>query len=198
MAGCELVRDPDVGELLAHALADDPDRAFENVVRTYQDRIVSYLVRYLGDSGRAEEVAQDVFVRAYRALKTYDAARIRSLRLRSWLYAIASNLARNAVRGKRLSLVGLEHDDGRPRALADRSPSPQERAELREDWQRLGEAIERLSPKLRGAFVLRYVEELSYDEIAEALAQPVGTVKASAHRGLLAVRASVKEAGEAG
>ena len=64
----------DVGELLAHALADDLDRAFEQVVRAYQDRIVSAVARALGDPARAEEVAQDVFVRAYRALQTYRSA----------------------------------------------------------------------------------------------------------------------------
>ena len=183
----------EVGELLAHALADDLDMAFEQVVRTYQDRIVSVVARTLGDSPRAEEIAQDVFVRAYRALQTWDRPRIRKLRLRSWLYAIAFNLMRNAVRGKRVRTVGLEHEDGSPRAIADTAPSPEARAELQDDWKRVRAAIAALSPKLRDAFVLRYVEELSYDEIADALSQPVGTVKASAHRGLMAVRDYLEE-----
>jgi RNA polymerase sigma-70 factor, ECF subfamily len=182
----------EVGELLAHALADDLDSAFEQVVRTYQDRIVSMVARALGDVQRAEEVAQDVFVRAYRALQTYDRPRIRALRLRAWLYAIAINLVRNAVRGKRLRVVGLEHEDGKPRAIADRAPSPEAWLELSDDLQRVRAAIVKLSTKLKSAFVLRYIEELSYDEIAETLAQPVGTVKASAHRGLMAVRATLE------
>lgn len=183
----------EVGELLAHCLADDLDLCFERVVHTYQDRIVNLATRSLRDAQRAEEVAQDVFVRAYRALQTYDRPRIRKLHLRAWLFAIAMNLIRNAVRGKRLHIVGLEREDGSPRAIADGSPTPQERIEETEDWQRVGDAIERLSPKLRDAFVLRYVEELSYDEIATALEQPVGTVKANAHRGLMAVRAFLEE-----
>ena len=183
----------EVGELLAHALADDIDLAFEQVVRTYQDRIVSVAARALGDPSRAEEVAQDVFVRAYRALQTWDRPRIRKLRLRSWLYAIALNLVRNAVRGKRMRTVGLEHEDGSPRPISDPAPSPETLAERSDDWRRVHAAIARLSPKLRDAFVLRYVEELSYDEIADALEQPVGTVKASAHRGLMAVRNFLEE-----
>ena len=123
----------EVGELLAHALADDLDMAFEQVVRTYQDRIVSVVSRSLGDSPRAEEIAQDVFVRAYRALQTWDRPRIRKLRLRSWLYAIAFNLTRNAVRGKRARTVGLEHEDGSPRAIKDTAPSPEAQAEIQED-----------------------------------------------------------------
>ena len=183
----------EVGELLAHALADDVDLAFEGVVRTYQDRIVSVAARSIGDRQRAEEIAQDVFVRAYRALRTYDRPRIRKLRLRSWLYAITLNLIRNAVRGKRLRTVGLERDDGSPRPIADAQPTPELHAEMREDWQYVGHAIAQLSPKLRDAFVLRYVEELSYDEIADALSQPVGTVKANAHRGLMNVRVFLEE-----
>lgn len=183
----------EVGELLAHCLADDLDSCFEQVVRTYQDRIVNLAARALTDRQRAEEVAQDVFVRAYRALQTYDRPRIRKLKLRAWLYAITVNLVRNAVRGKRLRFVGLEHEDGSPRAIPDTAPLPERRVEQTDDWQHVGSAIARLSPKLRDAFVLRYVDELSYDEIAEALSQPVGTVKANAHRGLMAVRASLEE-----
>jgi RNA polymerase sigma-70 factor (ECF subfamily) len=183
----------EVGDFLAHALADDVDLAFEQVVRTYQDRILSVAARALGDRQRAEEVAQDVFVRAYRALQTYDRPRIRKLRLRSWLYAITLNLVRNAVRGKRLRVVGLERDDGSPRPIADTKPTPESHAEIREEWQSVGAAIASLSSKLRDAFVLRYVEELSYDEIADALSQPVGTVKANAHRGLMNVRAFLEE-----
>ncbi|MGH7716377.1 MAG: RNA polymerase sigma factor, partial [Vulcanimicrobiaceae bacterium] len=131
--------------------------------------------------------------RAYRALRTYDRPRIRKLRLRSWLYAITLNLIRNAVRGKRLLVVGLERDDGSPRPIADTKPTPESQVEIREEWQYVGGAIARLSPKLRDAFVLRYVEELSYDEIADALSQPVGTVKANAHRGLMQVRDFLEE-----
>lgn len=182
----------EVGELLAHALADDLDLAFERVVRTYQDRIASAAARALGDTARAEEVAQDVFVRAYRALRTYDRRRIRALRLRAWLFAIAMNLIRNAARRKRTPTVALQHEHGATRALADPAPSPATLVERHDDWERVQYAIRTLSPKLHDAFVLRYVEELSYDEIAAALDQPVGTVKANAHRGLVAVRASLE------
>jgi len=183
----------ELGELLALSLADDLDLAFEQVVRTYQDRIVSLAARMLRDPQRAEEVAQDVFVRAFRALRTYDRARVRKLRLRPWLYAIAMNLIRNATRGKHLQVVALERDDGSPRPIADRAPPPDAQIEDKEDWEHVRTAIASLSPRLRDAFALRYVEELSYDEIAEALDQPVGTVKANAHRGLMAVRAFLEE-----
>lgn len=180
--------DPDVA--LAAALAGDLDRAFERLVIAYRVRIVTFVARMLHDDARAEDVAQDVFVRAYRALQTYSAARRESLRLRPWLYAIARNLTRNAFRDAPPPSESLEFEDGEARAaLLDAEPGPEGLVLRAEAWQSVGDAVSRLSPALRPAFVMRYLDDLSYDEIAESLEQPVGTVKASAHRGLLAVRA---------
>ena len=184
--------DPDA--LLAYALARDVDRAFERVVIAYRAQIVSFVARMLRDDARAEDVAQDVFVRAYGALRSYPAERRAALRLRSWLYAIAHNLTRNAFRDAPPATDPLDYDDGSPRAaLLDDRPGPETLVLHAERWESLSRAIARLSPALRPAFVMRYVDELSYDEIAGVLGQPVGTVKASAHRGLLAVRAFVEK-----
>ncbi|GAC1616415.1 MAG: RNA polymerase sigma factor RpoE [Candidatus Elarobacter sp.] len=192
-AACALAA-PDQDALLAGALADDLERAFEHLVVAYRDRVVTFVARMLGDTARAEDVAQDVFVRAYRALQTYPAERRASLRLRSWLYAIAHNLTRNAIRDAPPPSDPLDYDDGAPRvALLDPRPSPETLVLRAEAWDAVGDAIARLSPAQRAAFVMRYVDDLSYDEIAESLDQPVGTVKASAHRGLLAVRAYLEK-----
>jgi RNA polymerase sigma-70 factor (ECF subfamily) len=89
--------------------------------------------------------------------------------------------------------VPIEHEDGAPRAeLTDPQAGPEQLALREEAWTSIGDAIARLSPALRAAFVMRYVDELPYDEIAQSLDQPVGTVKASAHRGLMAVRAQLE------
>ena len=185
---------PDPDTLLAGALARDLDRSFERLVIAYRSRIVDFVARMLHDDARAEDVAQDVFVRAYRALQTYPEERTMSLRLRSWLYAIAHNLTRNAVRDAPPRSDSLDFDDGEPRAaLADPDPGPEEALLRAAAWDSVASAIARLSPALRPAFVMRYVDELSYDEIAASLEQPVGTVKASAHRGLLAVRAYLEK-----
>ena len=191
-AAAAIVPEPDA--VLAGALAHDLDRAFEHVVIAYRVRIVSFVNRMLHDPARAEDVAQDAFVRAYRALQTYAPERRAALRLRSWLYAIAHNLVRNAVRDAPPPSDPLEYDDGEPRgAVADAGPSPEELVLRTEAWSSVDAAIARLSPALRPAFVMRYVDELSYDEIAASLEQPVGTVKASAHRGLMAVRAYLEK-----
>lgn len=179
--------------MLAAALAKDLDRSFERLVIAYREPVVSFVARMLRDDARAEDVAQDVFVRAYRALQTYPSERRAALRLRSWLYAIAHNLTRNAVRDGAPPTDPLEYDDGAPRAaLIDPEPGPEDVALRARSWEAIRDAIERLSPTLRAAFVLRYVEELSYDEIAATLERPVGTVKASAHRALMAVRAHLE------
>ncbi len=186
---------PDDGDaVLAVALARDLDRSFERLVIAYRARIVTFVARMLHDEARAEDVAQDVFVRAYRALQAYPAERRAALRLRSWLYAIAHNLTRNAFRDAPPPSDSLEYDDGAPRAgLVDSGPGPDQLVLRAEAWDSIGDAIARLSAALRPAFVLRYVDELSYEEIAESLDQPIGTVKASAHRGLLAVRAHLEK-----
>lgn len=183
----------DANAALAGALALDVDRAFEDVVIAYRSQIVTFVARMLHDDARAEDVAQDVFVRAHRALHSYPPERRAELRLRSWLLAIAHNLTRNAVRDAPPLSDPLDYDDGAPRAaIADTTASPDDVVARAETWQSIGDAVARLTPALRGAFVMRYVDDLSYDEIAETLGQPIGTVKASAHRGLLAVRAQLE------
>jgi RNA polymerase sigma-70 factor (ECF subfamily) len=175
---------------LAAALARDLDAAFEAFVIAYRQRIVNFVARMLADNARAEDVTQDVFVRAYNALHSYSAERRAALRLRSWIYAIAHNLTRNAVRDAPPRADSLEFDDGpeRSAAVVDRQPGPDAVAARHETWQEIRAAIGRLSPRIRPAYVMRYLDDLSYEEIAQALNQPVGTVKASAHRAALAVR----------
>ncbi len=189
---CEVTA-PDADADLVQALAHDLERSFERVVIAYRAEVVSFVARMLRDDARAEDVAQDVFVRAYRALQTYPVQRRAALRLRSWLFAIAHNLTRNAFRDAPPASDSLEYDDGAARPLLDGRPGPEQLVLRSEAWGYVDDAVARLSPALRAAFVLRYVDELSYDEIAETLDQPIGTVKASAHRGLLAVRAYLEK-----
>ncbi|GAC1432119.1 MAG: RNA polymerase sigma factor SigW [Candidatus Velthaea sp.] len=184
-------RAPDAA--LASALARDLERAFEPLVIAYRERIVTFVARMLHDDARAEDIAQDVFVRAYRALQSYPPERRAALRLRSWLYAIAHNLTRNAVRDTAPPGDALEREDGTLRAgLDEAAPGPEEIVLKAETRASIDASIAALSAALRPAFVMRYIDELSYDEIAHVLQAPLGTVKASAHRGLLAVRARLE------
>ena len=180
---------------LAARLAHDLDGAFEVLVLTHQDRLYSVALRLLGDARDAEEVAQDAFVRAYRAMATWDAARIREVRLRAWLASIVVNLARNRRRNaadrrppaalEQLLDAGLQPAEG----LRQAPETAALRAATARDWtERLG----RCPAAQRVAVVLRHVDGLSYEEIAEALGRPVGTVKAQVHRGLANLRAQLE------
>lgn len=180
-------------EGLPDALAADLDGTFERVVLTYQGRIFAFALGLCGDRRDAEEIAQDAFVRAYGALRGYDAARIRALALRPWLYRIALNVARNRARGKRPALVPLEPDDPTDRPttpflVADEREHPEAQAERRELGAALGVLVLALPARYRAAVILRHVEGLPYPEVAAILEQPLGTVKANVHRGVQRLR----------
>ncbi len=175
---------------LPAALAADLDGNFEQLVLTYQDRLYAFALRLTGSPQDAEEIAQDTLVRAYRALVTYPAQRLRELIVRPWLYQIALNVVRNRRRRRPLQLVPLgEAGDGMEVDLEDdkgeRPDAALEQAELRD---RLGALVAALPERYRLSVVLRHVQGLGYAEIAALLRQPVGTVKANVHRGLRLLR----------
>jgi RNA polymerase sigma factor (sigma-70 family) len=166
--------------LLAARLASDLDGSFESLVLAHQDRLFTIALRTRGDRGDAEELVQDTFVRAYRALGAWPPARIRELRVRGWLTTILLNAGRNRARVKRVRTTELAFDpatEPTADAVAGR--------ESRETWARL---LAELTAAQRTAVVLRHVDGLSYAEIAEAVGRPEGTVKAHVHRGLAALR----------
>ncbi|HEY2598850.1 MAG TPA: sigma-70 family RNA polymerase sigma factor [Candidatus Dormibacteraeota bacterium] len=155
---------------------------FERMVREHQHRVYAVGFALTGNRHDAEEVAQDTFLRAYRALTTYPPDRIRDLKQSPWLHRIAVNVVRNRVRGARprtAELNGAEPDD----AMGPESLTLQ-RAEMDDLACRLAG----LPLRYREAVVLKYVHEMSYEEVAEALEQPVGTVKSNVHRGLKLLR----------
>jgi RNA polymerase sigma-70 factor (ECF subfamily) len=168
---------------LTAALAHDLDGAFEALVLAHQDRLFTIAWRIGGDRSDAEELVQDCFVRAYRALATYPPARIRELRLRGWLTTILLNAGRNRARVRRVPTTELVFEPG-----AEPGADPLARRDERETWARL---LAALSPAQRTAVVLRHVDGLSYAEIADATGRPEGTVKAHVHRGLAALRTAL-------
>lgn len=158
-------------------LARDLDAAFPELVRAMQHPLYSGLRRIHGAD--AEDLTQEAFIRAYRALQQYEPARIRELKLNGWIWTIALNLGRNALRdrSRRPIPVEIEADlDG----AAD--PEPVDDAA----WDK---RLASLSEPQRKAVVLRHVVGLSVAETADALGRPEGTVKADVHRGLEKLRA---------
>ena len=158
------------------------DHFFERMVREHQDRVFAASLAMTGNRHDAEEVAQDTFFRAYRALCTYSPERIRELKERAWLHRIAVNVVRNRVRGVHPKLVELNGSQ------PDRSQGPEAHVIERMQIDELATRVAELPARYREAVVLRHVRELTYAEVAEALRQPVGTVKANVHRGLKLLR----------
>jgi len=165
---------------LIRRLASDLDAAFSTLVEDQQDRLFTIAVRVLGNRSDAEEAAQDAFVRAYRALASYPAERIRELRLRPWLTTIVLNVCRNRTRVRRVATTELAFEPA-----AEPTTDPIASRHARETWAGL---LSSLPPAQRTAIVLRHVDGLSYAEMAEALGRPEGTLKAQVHRGLASLQ----------
>jgi RNA polymerase sigma-70 factor (ECF subfamily) len=173
---------PDL-DAIATALADDLQAAFPDYVRATADGIYSGALRMLGDHHDAEDVFQETYVRAMRAMSGYDHGRISSLRLAGWTWTIAANLCRNRLRSRsRKPTSPLDHA---PEAAAEADTATAALAAVDGPVQR---ALLELTFPQRAAIVLRHVLDLGYDDIAAALERPVGTVKADVHRGLARLR----------
>lgn len=181
------------GDDLALSLARRDPGAFEQLIAAYQDRLFNFVLRYLGAREDAEEVVQDAFVRAHRAVyRRMTTDRVATLALTPWLYRIALNVARNHTRRRRIATVDLaqaeqsaDRTTAVPLSLRADPPAEAERTDLAAALRR---ELLRLPERYRAAVVLRLVEGLSYDEVATALGQPVGTVKSSVHRGAKLMR----------
>ena len=186
-------------DMLTHGLAADLDGTFEALVRTYQDRLYAFGLRLTGNSRDAEEIAQDAFVRAYRALARYPAERVETLKLRAWLFQVTVNVARNRARTRRPTEVPLLAPDGTYDGLtdppADDAERPEEVAERHDEQDRVAAVVATLPERYRAAVVLRHIQGLSYQEIATVLGQPAGTVKSNVHRGVAYLRAALDAAG---
>jgi RNA polymerase sigma-70 factor (ECF subfamily) len=176
-------------EDLAAALAQDLDTAFPDLVRSLQDGVFSGALRMVGNRHDAEEIAQEAFLRAYRALRQYPAARILDLNPGAWVWTIAANLCRNhhRTRSRRPVTAELAIEP------ADTRRGPEAEAMNRALSDRLAGELQHLTWPMRAAVVLHHVVGLPYEEVAAALDRPVGTVKADVHRGLTRLRTRLQE-----
>ena len=172
---------------------DGDQRAFEDIVEFYKDKVFQLCYRMLGDRYEAEDVAQEAFLRAYVNIHTFQMNR----KFSTWLYRIATNLCIDRIRKKKpdfyldAEVAGTEGLD-----MYSQIPSegklPEEELENLELKERIQLEIQKLPEKYRAAIVLKYVDELSLKEISEILHLPVGTVKTRIHRGRDALRKSMQ------
>ena len=185
---------------LRSALARRRADAFECLVIAYQDRLYRFALRLSASPRDAEEIAQDTFVHAYRALAEYSRERVEGLTLRPWLYQITLNVVRNRARRHRVRAISIDRPERSDAGvaepgwdLADRSDGPEATTLRREQTRDLSALLADLPERYRPAVILRHVEGLSYGELATVLGQPIGTVKANVHRGVQLLRVALAE-----
>ncbi len=168
-------------QLVAEVLAGSEDAA-RRLVEQHQQAVFNLVCRMVRDPGVAEELAQDAFAKAFAALRSFDP----QYRLISWLLRIAQNTAIDYLRRIRPDTVSLDDERGGRElesVLIDaREPSPLVHAERAHLASALEAALAQLRPEYRRLVVLRYQEDQSYEEIAEMLGLPLGTVKSHLHR----------------
>ncbi len=173
--------------------------AFDVLVRRYQHRIVALVTRYVGDWAEAQDVAQDSFVRAYRAIGSFRG----ESQFYTWLHRIAVNTAKNhLVAMKRRppgADIALEDAELHDAALRMRDTDTPERELMRQQVeQALLAALARLPVELHQAITLREVDRLSYEDIAERLGCPIGTVRSRIFRAREAIDGELKPLLDAG
>lgn len=189
--------DADTDALLVERVKRGESRAFELLVIKYQRRIERLIGRMVRDPHHVQDIAQETFIRAYRAMPNFrgDSA------FYTWLYRIAVNTAKKALVDMRRDPVMGESafysgDDGeepsRPEAVLSDGETPDAVLASKEIAAAVNEAVDNLSEDLRQAVTLREIEGLSYEEIAEVMNCPIGTVRSRIFRAREAIAARLK------
>jgi RNA polymerase sigma-70 factor (ECF subfamily) len=157
-------------DLVRRCLAGD-EGGYAALLERHQARVYSFLVRLTGNAHDAEDLAQVVFLKAFRSLESFDLARP----FHSWLFAVAHHAALDFLRSRKADL-SLDHDDA-SLDPADAADGPERQAENALDGALVERLISTLPPLYREALLLRHVEGLSVEDVATALGLPQGTVK---------------------
>jgi len=177
-----------VALLVRRCIAGDA-LAWEEIVRRYHRRIYNICYRFAGSADDAQDLTQEVFIKMYRTLNTYDVERGAFI---TWVTTITRNLLVDHFRRTKqermtdsLDVASSEREDAMPLAqqIEDKKPLPDSRVESRETGAAVHHALQKLSPELREAVILRDLQDMDYKEIATVLKVPEGTVKSRINRG---------------
>lgn len=160
------------------------NESFTHIVTRYKDRIFRYITSFVYDREEARDLAQETFVKAFRYLASYDPARPFS----SWLFKIARNTAIDYIksvqrRPDRVTATGEMEEGGGDRSSPERPISVEEQIEKREMNRLILQAVKKLPEVYRSSMMLRYYGNCSYQEIADTLDVPIGTVKFRLNKG---------------
>ena len=180
---------------------DGHEPAFRELVRRYERPVFSLIYRMVRDRALAEDLAQETFIKVLNGIRSYRP----EFKFSSWIFKIANNAAIDQLRRRELDTLSL---DGSPHALTPeemratapqigtRQESPLDEVTARELGSQIDRAIARLRPEYRACILLRHVEGHSYEEIAQMLELPLGTVKTYIHRARNELRGYLEAARE--
>ncbi len=173
--------------LITNCLKGDA-AAFGELVRRYQERVYHTAYRLIGNAEDAQDVAQETFINAYQSLDGFKG----NASFFTWLYRIAVNTAISHKRKRRLALVRMDGGQNGQTASepadASETSRPGHALEQAEEESRVRRALDRLSPEHRAVLMLKEMEDQKYEEIAEVLNVPVGTVRSRLHRARMELR----------
>jgi RNA polymerase sigma-70 factor, ECF subfamily len=184
-----LLEEVQVIQLLVRRCVGGDAAAWEEIVQRFHRRIYNVCYRFAGDADSAQDLTQEVFIKMYRTLNTYDSGKGAFM---TWVTTITRNLLVDHFRktkGDRvtdsLDAPTSEHEDALALSdqIADRGPAPDNAVQGREAREMVHSALQKLSPELREAVILRDLQDMDYREIATALRVPEGTVKSRINRG---------------
>ena len=163
--------------------------AWEEIVQRYHRRVFNICYRFAGTSDDAQDLTQEVFIKMYRTLNSYDVERGAFM---TWLTTMTRNLLVDHFRKTKqdrvtdsIDAAPSEHEDAMPLSdrIEDQSAPPDARVQSREAREAVHQALQKLSPELREAVILRDLQDMDYRDIAAVLKVPEGTVKSRINRG---------------
>ena len=181
---------------LIHRALQGDQKAYEELMQKYRGSVFNLVQRMIGNRQEAEDIVQETFIKAFNALPSFN----EEYAFSTWLFKIATNNCIDVLRKRKLQTFSLDRPvrtkDGEvQRDFADDSYSPERDAVYEEHANLILEAIEELPPKYRRVINLRHREDRSYEEIAEILKVPIGTVKARIFRARELLKKKLKEKG---
>jgi RNA polymerase sigma-70 factor (ECF subfamily) len=168
-----------IDEIIQRCLNGD-QAAWETIVRMHWRKVFNIAYKFVGKHDEAEDLTQDVFLKIFKSLNTFD----RRANFQTWLISVSRNLCIDHYRSVRKERETINRDvDANDLSPASTTASPHAELELRDRVVLLRQALDKLAPTLRTAVMLRDIQEFSYQEIADRLHLPEGTVKSRINRG---------------
>jgi len=183
------LEDAQVAALLVRRCVSGDAAAWEEIVQRYHRRIYNICYRFAGSPDDAQDLTQEVFIKMYRTLSSYDLDRGAFM---TWVTTMTRNLLVDHFRKTKqerltdsLDTTSSDHEDAMPlgEQIPDKGPTPDSKVQSRETGEVVQEALQKLSPELREAVILRDLQDMDYKEIATVLKVPEGTVKSRINRG---------------